>query len=64
MPIHSLMGLVVVVMVASGVSGGGGKRGKVGWVVIRVGEGGVDIQGRVRLAKSWYERSRVLSCSS
>ena len=28
-------------MVTSGVGRGGGKRGKVGWVVIRVGEGGV-----------------------
>ena len=52
MPICSSMGLVVVVMVASGVSGGGGKREKVGWVVIRVEEGGVGAQGRVRLAKS------------
>ena len=43
---------------------GGGKRGKVGWMVIRVGEGGVGVQGRVRLAESWCERSRVLSHSS
>ena len=65
MPICSLMGLAVVVMVVSGgVSGGGGKRGKVGWIVIRVGEDGVGTQRRVRLAKSWCERSRVLSCSS
>ena len=41
MPICSLMGLAIVVMVASGVNGGGGKREKVGWVVIKVGEGGV-----------------------
>ena len=54
------MGLVVVVMVDRG----GGKRGKVGWMVIRVGEGGVGVQGRVRLAESWCERSRVLSHSS
>ena len=33
-------------------------------MVIGVGEGGVDIQGTVRHAKSWYERSRMLSCSS
>ena len=32
--------------------GGGGKRGKVGWLAIRVGESGVGAQGRVRLAKS------------
>ena len=35
-----------------GLSGGGDKRGKVGWVTIRVGEGGVGTQGRVRLAES------------
>ena len=64
MLIHSSIGLVVVVMVASGVSGGGGRREKVGWMAIRVGEGGVGAQGRVRLAKSWCERSRVLACSS
>ena len=64
MPIHSLMGLAVVVMVTSRVDRGGDKRGKVGWVVIGIGEGGVGVQGRVRLAKSWCERSRVLSCSS
>ena len=51
MPIHSLMDLVVVVMVDRG----GGKRGKVGWMVIRVGEGGVGVQERVRLAESWCE---------
>ena len=33
-------------------------------MVSGVGEGGLDTQGRVRLAKSWCERSRVLSCSS
>ena len=60
MLICSLMGLVVVVLVDRG----GGKRGKVGWMVIRVGEGGVGVQGRVRLAESWCERSRVLSHSS
>ena len=43
MPIHSSMGLVVVVMVTSGVDRGGGTRGKVGWVVIGVGEGGMGI---------------------
>ena len=51
-------------MVRGGLSGGGGKRGKVGWVAIGVGEGGMGVQGRVMLAKSWCERSRVLSCSS
>ena len=39
-------------MVTGGVGGGGGRRGKVGWVVMGVGEGEVGIQGRVRLAKS------------
>ena len=63
MPIHSSMGLVVVVMVTSRVDRGGGTRGKVGWVVIGVGEGGMGIQERVRLAESWCERSRVLSSS-
>ena len=58
------MGFEVMVMVASGISGGGGKRGKVGWVAIGVGEGGVDVRGRVRLAESWCERSQVLSYSS
>ena len=38
MPIYSSMGLVMVIMVASGMSGGGGKRGKVGWMVIGIGE--------------------------
>ena len=52
MPIHSSMDLAVVVMVANGVSGGGGKRGKVGWVGIGIGEGGVGARERVRLAKS------------
>ena len=51
-------------MVTGGVSSGGSKRAKVGWVVIRVGEGGVGVRGRVRLAKSWCERSRVLFSSS
>ena len=32
--------------------GGGGGRGKVGWVETRVGEGGVVTQGRVRRAES------------
>ena len=68
-PICNSMGLVVVVIVVrggtnGGLSGGGGGRGKVGWVVIGVGEGGVGTQGRVRLAKSECKRSRVLSCSS
>ena len=54
----------MVMVIGGGVSRGGGKRGKVGWVVIRVGEGGVGAQGRVRLAESWYERLRVLSWSS
>ena len=39
-------------MITGGVGGGGGRRGKVGWVVMGVGEGEVGIQGRVRLAKS------------
>ena len=65
MPICSLMGLAVVVMVASGgISGGGGKRGKIGWVAIGVEEGEVGARGRVRLAKSWCKKSRALSCSS
>ena len=46
------------------VGGGGGKRRKVGWVVIGIGEGGVGVRGRVRLAESWCERPRVLSSSS
>ena len=64
MPIRSLMGLAVVVMVVDGVDGRGGTRGKVGWVAMGVGEGGVGVQGRVRLAESWCERSRLLSSSS
>ena len=51
-------------MVTSGVGRGGGKRDKVGWVAIGVGEGGVGARGRVRLAESWCERSRLLSSSS
>ena len=51
-------------VVSGGMSGGDDKREKVGWVVIRVGEGGVDTRERVRLAESWCKRSRVLSCSS
>ena len=47
-----------------GVDGGGGKRGKIGWVAIGVGEGGIDVQGKVRLADSWCKRSRLLSSSS
>ena len=43
MPIHSSMGLAVVVMVTSGVGRGGGKRGKIGWVAIGVGKGGVGV---------------------
>ena len=43
MLIHSSMGLVVVVMVTGGVGRGGGKREKVGWVAIGVGEGGVGV---------------------
>ena len=46
------------------VVGSGGGRGKVGRVVIGVGEGGVGVLGRTRLAKSWCERSRLLSRSS
>ena len=64
MPIHSSMGLAVVVMVVDGVVGRGGTREKVGWVVMGVGEGGVGVRGRVRLAESWCERSRLLSSSS
>ena len=60
MPIYSLMGLAVVVMVVRGeTSGGGGLnegsgggRGKIGWVEIGVGEGGMGTRGRVRLAES------------
>ena len=37
------MGLAVVVMVSGGVGRGGGKRRKVGWVAIRVGESGVGV---------------------
>ena len=51
-------------MVVDGVVGRGGTRGKVGWVAMGVGEGGVGVQGRVRLAESWCERSRLLSNSS
>ena len=43
MPIRSSMDLAVVVMVTSGVGRGGGKRGKVSWVAIGVGEGGVGV---------------------
>ena len=43
MPIRSLMGLMVVVMATGGVGRGGDKRGKVDWVVIGIGEGGVDV---------------------
>ena len=50
--------------VSGGLSEGDDKRGKVGWIAIGVGEGGVGTRGRARLAKSWCERSRVLSCSS
>ena len=32
--------------------------------LVGVQEGGVGVQGRVRLAESWYERSRLLSSSS
>ena len=52
MPIRSLMGLAVVVMIVDGVVGRGGMRGKVGWVVMGVGKGGVGVRGRVRLAES------------
>ena len=51
-------------MATGGVGRGVGKRGKVGWVAIGVGEGGVGVQGRVRLAESWCERSKLLSSSS
>ena len=51
-------------MVTGGVGRGGGKREKVGWMVIGVGEGGIDVQGKVRLADSWCKRSRLLSSSS
>ena len=64
MPIRSSMGLAVVVMVVDRVVGRGGTRGKVGWVVMGVGEGGVGVRGRVRRAESWCERSRLLSSSS
>ena len=56
--------MVVGGAASGGLSRGDGKREKVGWIAIRVGEGGVGTQGRVRLAESWCERSRVLSCSS
>ena len=51
-------------MVVDGVVGRGGTRGKVGWMVMGVGEGGVGVQGRMKLAESWCERSRLLSSSS
>ena len=51
-------------MVVDRVVGRGGTRGKVGWVVMGVGKGGVGVRGRVRLAESWCERSRLLSSSS
>ena len=50
-------------MVVDGVVGRGGTRGKVGWVAMGVGEGGVGVRGRMRLAESWCERSRLLSSS-
>ena len=43
MPIHSSMGLAVVVMVVDGVVRGGGMREKVGWVAMEVGEDGVGV---------------------
>ena len=46
MLIHSLMDLAVVVMVASGVGRGSGKREKVGWVAIGIGKGGGPSEGR------------------
>ena len=49
---------------SGGLNGGDGRSGKVGWIAIRVEEGGVGTQRRVRLAESQCERSRVLSCSS
>ena len=52
MPIRTSMGLAVVVMVTGGASGEGGRRGKVGWVAMGVGEGGIGVRGRVRLAES------------
>ena len=64
MLIRSSIGLAVVVMVVDGVVGRGGRSGKVGWVIIGVGEGGVGVRGRVRLAESRCERSRLLSRSS
>ena len=33
-------------------------------MAIGVGKGGVGVRGRVRLAKSWCKRSRLLSSSS
>ena len=43
-------------VIRGGMSGrlnrGGDRRGKVGWIAIRVGEGGVGTWGRVRLAES------------
>ena len=41
-----------------------GKRRKVDWVAIGVGEGRVGVRGKVRLAESGCERSRLLSSSS
>ena len=43
MPIRSSMGLAVVVMVIGGADGGSGMVGRVGWMVIGVGEGGVGV---------------------
>ena len=43
MPIRSSMGLAVVVMIVDGVVERGGMRGKVGWVAMGVGEGGVGV---------------------
>ena len=51
-------------MLVDGVVGRGGTRRKVGWVAMGVGEGGVGVRGRVRLAESWCKRSRLLSSSS
>ena len=53
----------MVVIVVNGVVGNSGWRRKVGWVVIGVGEGGVGVLGRMRLAESWCERLRLLSRS-
>ena len=62
---------MVVILGGGGIWGGGGQRGgggcmgwrggekTGGWIAIGVGEGGVGGLGRLRVAESWWEKSRV-----